>query len=386
MISPQIETKIKVGQHVLARIKDAQYEAYFVGGFVRDFILKRFETLDDIDITTNMPMELIERKFVLLYEAKQFGMLCITFEGHTFEVTQFRTDGTYTDNRRPDTIQFATTLFEDVQRRDFTINGLAMDSTMQVYDYVNGIADLESQLIRTIGNPTLRFQEDSLRMIRALRFSSNLDFTIEEQTANALRENRFRLSHIPLARIRLECEKVVNFQQFLGYIRQFELYHYHAGFKHVVNIDQKYDSVITSWEVLSFFQIYSSANKQAVYTALEIGKQHRHYYEKIVQEIELFQKEGQSSWWHYQLNGDVSVFKFLALMNETPYNKYEEMYATEAIKTWRDIQFDIRLLQDVPNYLLQNVKQTIAYDVIHKRVQNNQNKIQAHIEEVYGWK
>lgn len=385
-ISIDMELKIKTGQQLLQMIHQEQYEAYFVGGFVRDMLLCRFSTLDDIDIATNMPISLLKERFDVIYQAEAFGMLCVMYENYQFEVTQFRKDGIYLDGRRPETISCTQTLIEDVKRRDFTINGIAMDDKMQVIDYVDGVSDIKHKCLRTIGDASLRFQEDSLRIIRALRFASNLNFRIEDATCNAIFENRTRLSALPLERIHLEVEKTTVFKQFLFYIRKFELHQYHEAFEGVNHIPIVYDDIIHDWESLVFFQLYMSDNRERIYKNLHLGKQKRRLYEKIICEVHTFNQFGQTAWWNYQLQGETAVFKFLALLYETPYNEYVEIYEQQQVKIWRDIQFNIEQLHCVPKEKLSFVKETIAHDVIHHCVENKNDKILTYIEEVYGWK
>ena len=170
------------------KVKGAGYNFYLVGGSVRDILLKR--PLADLDFATDAHPEEIMRLFPRnsVPVGIQFGTILLVFEKRGYEVTTFRNDLNYTDGRRPEIVKFSKELKEDVIRRDFTINGLAYDFRNEIlYDYVGGLADLENQIIRTIGNPVERFNEDGLRPIRGFRFSATLGFDIEKNTLEAVK-------------------------------------------------------------------------------------------------------------------------------------------------------------------------------------------------------
>jgi poly(A) polymerase len=171
---------------IVETLAKAGFIAYYAGGWVRDLLLNH--PSDDIDIATNAPPETIQALFPHTVPIGiAFGIILVVIEGHQYEVATFRQDIDYKDGRKPSRIAFATPV-EDAQRRDFTINGMFYDPlTEQIYDYVNGRADLDAKIIRAIGNPHQRIQEDRLRMIRAVRLSCRFGFRIEEQTEKAIR-------------------------------------------------------------------------------------------------------------------------------------------------------------------------------------------------------
>lgn len=167
-------------------LSQSSYECYMVGGCVRDLLLDR--SVKDIDITTNAEPQVVQKLFKRTVPTGiQHGTITVLFGKRPYEVTTYRAEGTYSDARRPDTITFAKTLSEDLSRRDFTINALAYDPTADVLrDEHGGLDDLERKVIRTIGKAHDRFFEDGLRTVRACRFASVLDFTIEEETFRAI--------------------------------------------------------------------------------------------------------------------------------------------------------------------------------------------------------
>ncbi|MEI6607472.1 MAG: CCA tRNA nucleotidyltransferase [Verrucomicrobiota bacterium] len=190
------------------RLLAGGYEALFAGGCVRDKLLGK--PPNDYDIATSArPAEVI-RLFPGSNEVgAHFGVVIVKYCGHPVEIATFRTDGSYKDHRRPDSVTFATAQ-EDAQRRDFTINGLfEHPQTGELIDYVGGLADLRAGILRAIGEPTARFREDALRLLRAVRFSTCLGFAIEAHTRTALADCAYLLSRISPERVRDEFSKIL---------------------------------------------------------------------------------------------------------------------------------------------------------------------------------
>lgn len=193
----------------LARLlTEAGHTAYFAGGCVRDKLLGHEPK--DYDIATSATPADVLKLFPKSNEVgAHFGVVIAKHGGHHVEIATFRTDGSYKDGRRPETVTFSTPE-EDAKRRDFTINGLFENpESGEVIDFVNGLPDLKAGILRAIGNPTTRFQEDSLRLLRAVRFSTTLGFPIESKTLDAIKENAHLLAKLPPERIRDEFSKIV---------------------------------------------------------------------------------------------------------------------------------------------------------------------------------
>ncbi|MFS0890914.1 CCA tRNA nucleotidyltransferase [Peribacillus frigoritolerans] len=192
---------------ILELIEEAGYEAYFVGGSVRDYILGR--TINDVDIATSATPQEIKRIFPNTADIGiDHGTVLVITDTGTYEITTFRTESGYSDFRRPDAVKFVRSLTEDLQRRDFTMNAIAMDKTGKIIDPFNGKRDLAQKRIITVGNPHERFHEDALRMMRALRFVSQLDFELDQETFDSLKENAQNISEIAVERILVEFEKL----------------------------------------------------------------------------------------------------------------------------------------------------------------------------------
>lgn len=192
-----------------SKLAAAGHTAYFAGGCVRDKLLG--VAPKDFDIATSATPHEILALFPGSNEVgAHFGVVIVKHEGHHVEIATFRTDGSYGDGRRPDSVTFSTP-DEDAHRRDFTINGLFENPmTGEVIDHVGGLPDLNARVIRAIGTPAQRFQEDALRLLRAIRFSTTLGFPIEPVTLAAIQSNAYLLDKISPERIRDEFSKIIN--------------------------------------------------------------------------------------------------------------------------------------------------------------------------------
>jgi poly(A) polymerase len=190
---------------IIRRLHSKAFQALLAGGCVRDMLLRRPAT--DYDIATDaVPDEVIKLFRRTLKVGAKFGVVIVLLEGKQVEVATFRTETGYADGRHPAKVKFATAA-EDAGRRDFTINGMFFDPmSKKVIDYVNGRADLKKRLIRTIGRPEERFSEDYLRMLRAVRFSTQLGFAIEPKTFSAIRRQANNITKISGERISMELE------------------------------------------------------------------------------------------------------------------------------------------------------------------------------------
>jgi poly(A) polymerase len=192
---------------IARRLRQQGHKAYFAGGCVRDLL--RSQVPKDIDIATNARPEAVQKLFPRTYAVgAHFGVIVVLENGFQFEVATFRSDGVYLDGRRPVEVHFATAE-EDAARRDFTINGMFFDpENDEVIDFVCGRADLEARTIRAIGDPAQRFSEDRLRMLRAVRFATVLEFDIEPATWDAVVTHAASINEISAERIREELVRV----------------------------------------------------------------------------------------------------------------------------------------------------------------------------------
>ena len=193
---------------VMKQLVDAGYEAYFVGGSVRDMLLHK--PISDVDIATSATPHEVKEIFPHTVDVGiEHGTVMVIYHKEGYEVTTFRTEEGYEDFRHPDKVTFVRSLEEDLKRRDFTINALAIGIDDQLIDFFDGIGDLERQCIRCVGDAKERFNEDALRMFRAVRFVGQLGFQIEEETKNAISLLKMNLSKVAVERMKVEFEKMI---------------------------------------------------------------------------------------------------------------------------------------------------------------------------------
>ena len=193
---------------VMQQLVDAGYEAYFVGGSVRDMLLHK--PISDVDIATSATPQEVKDIFPHTVDVGiEHGTVMVIYHKEGYEVTTFRTEEGYEDFRHPDKVTFVRSLEEDLKRRDFTINALAIGIDDQLMDFFDGIGDLERQCIRCVGDAKERFNEDALRMFRAVRFVGQLGFQVEEETKNAISLLKMNLSKVAVERMKVEFEKMI---------------------------------------------------------------------------------------------------------------------------------------------------------------------------------
>ncbi len=192
---------------VIEQLEQAGFEAVIVGGAVRDALLNR--PAHDVDVATNALPEEVKSVFQRTVDIGiQHGTVLVIVPAGPVEVTTYRTDGEYTDHRRPDKVQFVRSLQDDLQRRDFTMNAIAMRHDGTFVDYYGGRQDIELRVIRAVGDADKRFAEDALRMLRAIRFSAQLDFTIAKDTMTAIQNRAPDIAFIAKERIKAELDKL----------------------------------------------------------------------------------------------------------------------------------------------------------------------------------
>ncbi|HEU0085677.1 MAG TPA: HD domain-containing protein [Candidatus Paceibacterota bacterium] len=198
---------------ILQTLEGAGHNAYLVGGCVRDLVLGNAPK--DWDVTTNAVPEEIEKLFEKTVYENDFGTVAVINENtedgslRQVEVTPFRTESNYTDSRHPDEVKFSENLEDDLMRRDFTVNAMALDSKGHLTDMFDGIKDIEKKVLRTVGNPDERLQEDALRMLRAVRFSVQLGFTVSHETSESITKNADLIRKISAERIRDEFSQLI---------------------------------------------------------------------------------------------------------------------------------------------------------------------------------
>ena len=279
---------------ILKKIKSAGYQAYFVGGSVRDAFLGR--SIHDVDIaTSSYPQETKAIFDKTIDVGIEHGTVLVLTEEGEYEITTFRTEDTYVDYRRPSQVQFVRSLEEDLKRRDFTINALALSEDAEVVDLFNGLEDLEAGLLRAVGVAQERFEEDALRIMRGFRFQSTLGFDLEEQTERAMAVCSPLLSKISVERIFIEFDKLLlgaNWQKALDSLLASKAYLYLPDLENQASalsqlgtyypVNYKFGSSIAAWsamlisigpiQVSSFLKKWKTSNEfsKAVSSVVEL--------------------------------------------------------------------------------------------------------------------
>ena len=231
-----ISETVRNGIGLLAEIHKSKYEAYIAGGAVRDLVIRQLGMVTDtavevpvhdVDIATNMPIEDLKLAFRCdSNNGEAHGTILVHYEGLVFEVTQFRVDGNYSDGRHPDSVNFTKSFKEDCARRDFTINAMGLDKDLNVIDYFGGIDDLVFRRLRAVGNPYDRMTEDSLRIIRGMRFAARFGFVIDDLTKLAMRSRLHHVKNVAMERIHDELHKCAEygampFVNMIGYLSEY---------------------------------------------------------------------------------------------------------------------------------------------------------------------
>lgn len=253
---------------IMQTIEAAGFEAYFVGGSVRDTLLHK--EIHDVDIATSAYPEEVKALFHKTVDTGiEHGTVMILDHGIGYETTTFRTESTYQDYRRPDSVTFVRSLKEDLKRRDFTINALAMRENGEIIDLFAGLDDLNNGIIKAVGNPEERFNEDALRMMRAVRFASQLNFKIEVETEKAIKNHAELLEKIAVERIQVEFIKMLLGQEpAVGLVSFVEtgLFQYCPDFKDAQSAlesmikiaDLRLPNEATAWGLICYLLNFSS--------------------------------------------------------------------------------------------------------------------------------
>lgn len=325
---------------VIHIIEQAGFEAYIVGGAVRDYYLQKDNA--DVDIATSALPEEIQAIFSQTIDVGiEHGTVLVLDCGEPIEVTTYRTESTYSDHRRPDAVHFVRNLQEDLKRRDFTMNAMALSQNGDYIDYFHGRQDIDAKVIRAVGNPTERFKEDALRMLRAIRFSAQLDFDIEAQTFAAIKQQAASISYIAMERINMELSKVWTSKhaaRAIDYIEQSNLANFLEGSFSKLNwqhfqtknpqVGWAYFCFVNNCDT-SLLTVYRCSNKDkqftkqvfAAYNALQTGLQVMDY---LHFDDEVLQTAYQFAVWKQQ-KPTISLEEILQTKNTLPIQHSSEL-------------------------------------------------------------
>lgn len=317
--------------YIIDKLEEHGFQAYFVGGCVRDYLLER--TISDIDIATSATPEEVQTIFsnVILVGLKH-GTVIVRHLHKSYEVTTFRIDGKYSDSRHPDNVKFIQTIDEDLKRRDFTINALAMDNSGTVIDLFNGTRDLNQKIIRTVGQGSDRFHEDPLRIIRALRFSSQLGFDIDTNTLHDMKVISPEISQIAVERLRVEITKFFGgsyIDNGIEYLKSTEIYKYlpvMINYPYIMRkLPIKFYPLKGFSEIVVFFHyLEPSISVKEWFDSWKCSNQEKRDVKQLIKSINYYIEHGLDKWFVYCLRAPY-IDAFVHLMSVLyPSNKLTE--------------------------------------------------------------
>lgn len=390
------------GIEIIERLEENGHEAYFVGGSVRDTLMDR--VIGDIDIATSATPEEIQAIFPKTVDvgAEHGTIIVISSEEESYEVTTFRTDGNYTDNRHPDEVIFVKSLEEDLKRRDFTMNAIAMNKFGKIRDPFDGENDINRNVIRTVGTATDRFREDALRMLRAVRFASQLSFSLEAETFLGIQEDKALLANVSIERKTIEMEKLLRGQGVKFGLELLVTTGLHAF---LPQLDGKEQQLLE----LGDMKLQSLNNRSEVWTILAYAlkiemhevedfltgwKLPKKIIKSAVENLMLMEKVQQYGWqreYVYRAGLERSleahhVMYVLGVDEETSKQKIHELYENLPIHRLKEIVFDGHDLMELAGgkrgKWISEILSDMEMAIIHEEIENERAALK---EWVYNW-
>ncbi|MBQ9018906.1 MAG: CCA tRNA nucleotidyltransferase [Bacilli bacterium] len=358
---------------LLKEINDHSYEAYIVGGFVRDYLLG-IES-NDIDICTNAtPKDIREIFNDKCLPLEDYGSITVVIKGINYEITTYRKEIGYSDNRHPNEIKYINDLREDLLRRDFTINTICMDKDGNIIDYLDGKKDLGKRLIRTVGDSYTKFNEDALRILRAIRFATILNFNLDDDLKEAILKTKHLLKNISYTRKKSELDKIFNSPNFkkgiktildLGLDKELEISNLYKV------LDSDVSSSIGIWSILNVSDKYPF-NKNELDI---IGD---------VNEVVALDNLNPSVLYKYGLY----VNSVAGKIKKKDAKKIIEAYNNLIIKSRKEINVTseeiMAILKKEPGEYLKDIYDDIEREILYNRLKNEKKSICEYIKNKYS--
>lgn len=363
---------LNIALEILKKLIDNNYESYIVGGYVRDNILNIKS--NDIDITTSASIDEIKELFNVVENGTNYGSVTILYKDCSFEVTTFREDLIYNDNRHP-IIKKAENLSDDLKRRDYTINALCYDVSLNIIDNYNGLLDINNKVVRLIGNVKERYKEDSLRILRGLYLVSKLDFDIEINTLNAMKEDMKLLFNISKSKITKELDKIIKYNKtnkVIKYMKDINLFNLYDSYDYLIK-----NNIIISDNIL-FYAYLMSRNEISF---LELSKEDRKIVEKIIKYKDKIITK------YDIINNDIDVLSYAnTLRGILGYNyvkDFSNLVDSLEIKSFKDLNIDVKdiieSLNKDPGSWINDMLYDISYNILDKKIKNNKEEILKYI-------
>ncbi|MBN2268877.1 MAG: CCA tRNA nucleotidyltransferase [Acholeplasmataceae bacterium] len=369
---------LRGAKRVIQDLKRHGYEAFIVGGAVRDYVLR--QPLTDVDITTNAKPFQVAKLFKTKPTGLKYGTVTVFMGTETYEVTTYRIDGEYVDGRHPENVTYSESVMEDVMRRDFTINGLLMTESDEIIDHVEGRKDIERKLIRTIGNPLDRFNEDALRIMRAFYFQSKLGFQIDRDTRDAIAQMKDRLKDVSMERILVEMIKTLQgkylkmaFQSMITTGVSKVLPGLHQGIEYTLSLDE-----LPFVDV--FFTLAFTLNG-SVPSEWTFSNKHRHRYE-IASALARDNKEIDAMMLYtYGIDLCLLANRVTYMLNRSKNRKteIEALYQNLPIQSDLDLKLRateiIKLANRKAGAWIKDIQTKMVIEVINRRLENNREAL-----------
>ena len=356
---------------VIKLIEKKGFKAYIVGGYVRDIYLSINSS--DIDIATSAtPKDLIKifKKNVIIDE--KYGSTKLNYKNVCFDITTFRRDIKYKDNRKPTEIEYVDTIGEDLNRRDFTINTLYMDKDGNIIDVLNAKKDINNKVIKCVGNADAKLKEDALRILRAIRFATVLNFKIDKDLERAIKKNLSNLKALSFHRKKEELNYIFrsnNYEYGISLINKYKLDKY-LEISRLKKLKQTSD-VLGMWAQISYSDNYP-------FSRLE-----RETIEKI-REMLVYNKIDNYSLYKYGILISLTVGEILGIDKKKILKSYEEL----SIHSEEDIVFDnldiAGMLGREPSYKTKQILNDIEYKILSNKLKNNEKELKEYIIKNYG--
>lgn len=361
-----MDDKIK---EILEMITNNGFKAYVVGGYVRDY-LRKIKT-NDIDICTNARVkDLMEIFKDYKVTPLEYGNILLETKDYLYEITTFRKDIDYINNRKP-IIEYVDTLEEDITRRDFTVNSICMDKDGKIIDLLNGKKDLNKKIIRTIGDPYFKIKQDSLRILRAIRFASCLNFKIEDNLKNAIKENKDLLKDLSYERKKEELTKIFtsdNKAYGIKLLKELDL----LEVLELTNIDNvlRTKDLIGMWSTITINDNYPFTKKE----------------KDLINNINKLLKEDLNDIFVLYKTGlyEINVVCDLRKLSKKKYsNKYEKLVIKDKSEINITTEEICSLLNKKPGCFLKEIYSDLEKNILLKNIKNNKEEIEKYILNNY---
>lgn len=355
---------------ILKILEQNNHEAYIVGGFVRDKLLGKIS--NDIDICTSAtPKDIIKLFDIITTSETKYGTLSIIYKKNKYDITTFRKELKYEDNRKPVKIKYITDIKQDLLRRDFTINTLCINSKEEIMDLLNIKQDLNNKIIKTVGNPRYKIREDALRILRAIRFASNLDFNIDNKTKHYIKAYSKLLKKLSYQRKKEELNKIflsTNKEKGKQLLLELKL----ANNLELNNLS----NIIMCNDVIG---IWAQANVDNIYPFTKLEK------EQMKKIRELLNKDITDPYILYKY--DLYIPSVVAEINNIKKNKINKIYNNLPIHSKKEIDIKeieiANLLEKKPGLYLKEIFNDIEKKIIYKELENNKEQIMNYIIKEY---